>query len=99
MTELPTERREMYQIVMGHGFDRLSRFAPRRQAADDNEGVESLLAKQVRHTGAGGFALSSAIEVDVLILRKRNAFLRQVIRLNTDGAGNARRSCIVVPVA
>jgi hypothetical protein len=30
----------------------------------------------VRHTGAGGFALSSTVEVDVLIFRKCRDFLR-----------------------
>ena len=74
--QLTTEGRQMYQVVARHGLDGLAGFAPRRQAADDDEGVESLLAKQVRHTGAGGFALSSTVEVDVLIFRKCRDFLR-----------------------
>ena len=42
---LPTECRQMYQIVVGHSLDRLAGFAPGRQATHDDKGVESLLAK------------------------------------------------------
>jgi hypothetical protein len=80
----------MHEVVVGHGLDGLAGFAPGRQATDDHEGVESLLAKEMRHTGAGGFALSSAVEVDVLILGKFWDFLRQIIRLQADRAADAR---------
>jgi hypothetical protein len=79
----------MYQIVIGDRLDGLTGFAPSREAADNHKGVESLLAKQMRHTGAGGFALSSTVQVDVLVLGKCLDFLRQVIRLDADGAPDA----------
>jgi hypothetical protein len=99
MARLTAERREMHEVVVRHSLDRLASFAPGRQAADDDEGVESVLAKDMRHTGAGGFALSSTVQVDVLILRERRDFLRQIIRLNADGAENACGAPIVVAVA
>ena len=84
---------------MRHGLHGLAGFAPGCQATDDYEGVESLLAKEMRHTGAGGFALSSTVQVDVLIFGKRLDFLREIIWLDADRAADASGAGIVVAVA
>ena len=80
----------MHQIIPRHRLDGLTGFTPGCQAADNHEGVESLFAKEMRHTGAGGFALSSTVQVDVLILGEYLDFLREIIWLEADGAADAR---------
>jgi hypothetical protein len=57
----------MHEVALGHGLNRMSGFAPGRKAAHDDKRVESVLPKQMRHTGAGRFALSSTVQVDVLV--------------------------------
>jgi hypothetical protein len=39
---LAAERGQMYQVVIGNRLDRLTGFAPSREAADDHERVETL---------------------------------------------------------
>ena len=55
---------------MRNGFERFSGFTPGCQAAHDYKRVESFLPQQVRHPGACGFARSSAVHINVLILRQ-----------------------------
>ena len=53
----------------------------------------------MRHTGARGFAWSSAEQVDVFVPRKFFGFFRQIIRLRSNRASNAVGMRIVVTVA
>jgi rubredoxin len=76
--------REMHQVAAGHRFDRLPSLAPCRKPAHKYERVESFLAQQMRHTGARGFALSSTVEVDVLVFRKFLGGLGQAIWLKSN---------------
>jgi hypothetical protein len=63
-----TKCRQLHQVILGHRLQGFSRFAPGSQTAYDHECVESFFPQQVRHPGAGRFARSSAVEVNVLIL-------------------------------
>src|SRR5207245_521466 len=56
------------------------------------------LPEHVRHPGAGCFAHSSAVQVDVLLLGQPLDFLIEVIGFDPDGALDARRIRIVVAV-
>jgi len=40
-----TERRQFYQIVMRHGFERLSCFAPSSQTPTDDKRIETALSQ------------------------------------------------------
>ncbi len=60
----------MYQIAVWNRLHRLTRFAPSCQATHDDKSVESLFPQQMRHTGAGRFALSCTVQVNVLVLGK-----------------------------
>jgi len=65
-----TESGEVHEVRFRDRLDGLTGLAPGGETADDDKSVESLFAQQMRHTGAGGFALSSTVEVDVFVLRK-----------------------------
>src|SRR5208282_6461950 len=52
-----------------------------------------------RHTGAGGFACSSTVEINLLILGQVLDFFNQVVGLNANRSGNAFGVGIVVAVA
>lgn len=74
---------QLYQIVFGYRFDGFAGFAPRRQAADDHECVEAFFPQQMRHTGAGGLARSSTVEINVLVFGEILDFIFQIIRFDT----------------
>ena len=74
---------------MRDGFDGLSGLTPGAQAAHDNECLESMLLKQVRHPGARGFALSSTVEIDLVIVRELLDLFLQIIRFESNGSGDA----------
>ncbi len=96
---LATEGREMHEVARRHRFDRISGFAPGREAAHDDKRVESLLPQQMRHTGAGGFARSSTVQKDVLVPGEFLEFLGEIIGLDSNRAGDAGGAGIVVTVA
>src|SRR5208282_5281396 len=52
-----------------------------------------------RHTGAGGFACSSTVEINLLILGQVLDFFNQVVGFNANRSGNAFGVGIVVAVA
>jgi len=89
----------MHQIVARHDFHRFAGLAPRRQTADDYERVESFFPQHMRHTGAGGFAQSSTVKIDIFILRQPLDFFVEVVWLNANGSLHAGRTGIVVAVA
>ena len=59
---------------MGHRLERLSRFAPGCQATNNHKRVEAFFLQLQRHPGAGRFACSSAIKIDVLVMGKSLQF-------------------------
>jgi hypothetical protein len=65
----------------------ISGFAPGSQASDDHENFESQLLQLLRHTGAGGFALSSTVEINLLILGEILDFFNQVVGFEADRSG------------
>jgi hypothetical protein len=52
-----------------------------------------------RHTGAGGFACSSAVEINLSILGEVLDFFDEIIGFDADGSGNALRVGVIVAVA
>jgi hypothetical protein len=93
------ERWEMHQIGLRDRLRGFPGLAPCCQAAHDDKRVESLLAEQMRHTGAGGFALSSTVEVNVFVLWEGLDFVGKVIGLDANGALDSRGAGIVVAMA
>src|SRR5579871_5210737 len=53
----------------------------------------------MRHTGAGGLACSSTVEVNVLVLGEILELCLEVIGFDADRTENALRAAIVIPVA
>jgi len=93
------KRGQLYEVVFGYGLEVSARLAPGRQAADDDERVESFFPQQMRHPGAGRFARSSAVEIKFLIFRQVLDFLFQIVGLNADRADDAFGPGVVVAVA
>jgi hypothetical protein len=93
------EHREFDQIVVRHGFERMSRLTPSLQTAGDDERLESLFLQEMRHPGAGRFARSSTVEINLLILGQVLDLFQQVVGFEPDGPRNALRVCVVVAVA
>src|SRR5437868_2024895 len=78
------KRRKFHQIVLRHRLQRLSHLPPGRQPSDDHERVESFFPQQMRHPGAGRFARSSTVQINVLILGKILDLLFKIVWLNPD---------------
>lgn len=73
-------------------FDRVTQFDPSIQAAKKRLHFgESQLLQFQRHTGARGFAGSSAIEDDAFVQRQLMCALGQVFRIDMQSSGNAAR--------
>ncbi len=58
--------------------------APCRQTADNHKRVETFLLQQMRHPGAGRFARSSTVKVNVLVLGQILDLLLEIVRLDAD---------------
>jgi hypothetical protein len=69
---------------MRNRFDCLTSLAPCAQPADDYKCLESMFLKQLRHTGAGGFALSSTVEIDFPVAREFLNLFFQVVGFEAD---------------
>jgi hypothetical protein len=80
-----TERWQFHQIVLGNSLHGLAGLAPGGQPTDDHERVEAFFPQQVRHPGAGRFARSSTVQINVLVFRKVLDFLIEIIWLDPDG--------------
>ena len=89
----------MDYIVGGNCFHGVAGFAPSQQTSDDYERAEASFPQQVHHTGASGFARSSTVKVNVLILGKQLDLFGKPVRLKTDGPLNAGGAAVVVTVA
>jgi hypothetical protein len=93
------KRRQLYQIILGNPFHRLSSLAPRSQSADNHERVESFFPQQMRHPGAGRFARSSTVEIYVLVLGKVLDLLLKIVGLDPDRAFDPGSPGVVISVA
>ena len=60
--------RQQHNVIFRHLFHGATHFAPCGQAAGNYVGFESLFSEHMRHTGAGSFPYSSAIEINVFML-------------------------------
>ena len=64
-------------------------FSPGFQAAFERANTrDALLSEEERHTGAGGFVWSSAIENDFAIAGQAVVFLFELLGVHAEGAGN-----------
>ena len=96
---LLAESWQLDQVVVGNSLHRVSGLAPGAQAAGDDEDFESELLQLARHPGAGGFAQSSTVEINLSLLGQVLDFFNQVVGFNADRSGNALGVGIVVAVA
>jgi hypothetical protein len=64
-------------------------FPPRGQSSDDDERVESIFPQLQRHPGAGRFACSSTVDVNILIFWEGFDLLSKVVGFNANGSLNA----------
>ena len=64
-------------------------FAPGFEAALERANTrDALSSEEERHTGAGGFVWSSAIENDFAIAGQAVVFLFELLGVHAEGAGN-----------
>src|SRR5271167_278166 len=77
----------------------MSGFAPGTQPTGDDEHFESDILQLAPDPGAGGFALSSAVEIKLAIFRQILNLFDEVVGFDANGAGNAFGIGIVVAVA
>ena len=73
-------------------------FFPRRDSTYDDERVESLISQLQRHPGAGRFAGSSAVKINVLIFGDGLELFREIIGLDAHGSADTFGVGIVVAV-
>ena len=76
-----------------------SRALPSRVSTFDGIGIVSILPENIRHTGAGCFAQSGAIQVDFFIFRQLVHFMREAVWLEANRTWDPHGSNIIVPVA
>src|ERR1700680_312418 len=70
-------------------IERETHFAPGSQASGQRpDALDALSSQEQRHTGAGGFAGSTAIEDDVAIPRNRVLVFLEVFRNQVQGPRN-----------
>src|ERR1035438_6394760 len=91
-TDGSIKRRQLHQIVLRNRLDRLAGLAPGSQSADNHERVESFFPQQVRHPGAGRFARSSTVKIDIFVLGKALDLFVEIIGFDPDGVLDPRRS-------
>jgi len=78
------EGRKLDQVVVGNPFHRVSGLAPGTQATRDYVHFESQLLQLLRHPGACGFARSSTVEINLLVLGEVLDFFNEVVGLDAD---------------
>jgi hypothetical protein len=85
-----TKRRQLHQVILRNRLNRLPSLAPGRKSADNDERVESFFPQQVRHPGAGRFARSSAVQINVLVPGKVLDLFLKIVGLYADRTFDAR---------
>src|ERR1035438_6937915 len=98
-TDGSIKRRQLYQIVLRNRLDRLAGLAPGSQSADNHERVESFFPQQVRHPGAGRFARSSTVKINVLVLGKVLDLFLKIVGLDADRSLDPGSPRVIVAVA
>jgi len=64
-------------------------FAPSVEATlQGADALDAVFSEEQRHTGAGGFVWSSAIENDLAVAREAVVFFFQFLGVHAEGAGN-----------
>src|ERR1700739_1431148 len=89
----------MHYIGLGHSLERISRFAPGCQAAQDDKCIEPPFPQQMRHGSARRFLAASAVEVDVLVSREYWYFGAEIAVRDSNRAGNADSARTVIAMA
>src|SRR3984957_12491924 len=84
---LAAESGEVDYVCLGDFFQGVAGSAPGGEAADDDEGVETILAEEVRDSGAGGFAAAGAVEGHVFVSGEMFYFVAEIIGLDANRAG------------
>ena len=79
-----SKRGQLHKIIAGYGFSGMTSFSPSRESAHQHKGIESFFPQQVRHPGAGRFAHSSTVNVDIFIFGKVLDFFGQIVRFEAD---------------
>jgi len=74
------------------GIERVATFAPGIQTALQRANpLDAIPSEEQRHTGAGGFVWSSAIENYFAFARQTVVLLLQLLRVHAEGSGNGLR--------
>src|SRR5579864_605877 len=73
--------------------------APGGESADDHIRAESFFPQYVRHPGARGFACSSTVQVNVLVLGQVLDLFLEVVGFDADRAVNPLRAPVIVAMA
>src|SRR5215471_15377732 len=94
-----TECWQLHQIILRDRLKVAAGFAPGSQTANDDECLESLVPQYVRHPGARGFARSSTVEVNILVLWEVLNLLLKVIGLDPNRSPDPLGANVVIPVA
>lgn len=93
------ERWQQHEIVFRNHLGRTAGFAPGVEAPVDHECVVSLFPQHMRHTGAGGFAHSGAVEINLAVFGQVVEFLGEVVGLQAHRTLDAMSAGIVIAVA
>ncbi len=92
------EIRQMHEVFVRHVLHGESSFSPSRKAAVDYKCIECFFPQQMRHPGAGRFAQSGAVQVDILVMGEALGLLLQVVRFDANRSLDARGAGVVVPM-
>ena len=84
---------------MRHWLEGMSGLAPGVQSANDDESLESMFLKYLRHPGTRGFALSSTVEINLPIVREILDLFLQIVGFQANRSGDSLRMSIVISVA
>jgi len=91
--------RQLDKVIFGHRLQVSPGLVPRGETADEHKRVKSIFPQYVRHPGARGFARSSTVQINVLVLGEILHLLFQVVGLNANGSEDPFRAFVIVPVA
>lgn len=75
---------QLHQVIMGDDLHWLSGFSPSRETALNDKRIETFFPELQRHPGAGRFACSSAIQIDVFFRSQGFEFLGKIIRFQSN---------------
>ncbi len=91
-----TKRRQLHQIILRNGFQWLSGLAPCGQPSNDHERAESFFPQYMRHPGAGCFARSSTVEINILVFRKIFELFLEIVGFDANRTMDPLRSDVII---